>query len=88
MGAASCEATTTLTFSEDGIFNISANGALCDMFYDPNRKSVTWTRENDQIKVSSAPGAPYTLKGNKLIQITTFTSGGSTYTLVRIYGAK
>lgn len=88
MGPASCAATTTLTFSEDGIFTSSANGALCDRFYDPKAAPATWSREGNQIIISSMTGSPYTIKGNTLTHTTTFTSGGTTYTLVQVYKAK
>ena len=52
MGPASCAATTTLTFSEDGIFTSSANGALCDRFYDLKAAPATWSREGNQIIIS------------------------------------
>ncbi|RZK20244.1 MAG: hypothetical protein EOO86_05060 [Pedobacter sp.] len=88
MGSASCEATTTLYFSEEGVFSSSANGALCDLFYNPNSKPIIWTREENQIKISSQPNSPYILNGNKLTQTTTTASGGIVYTFVRVYKAK
>ncbi|RZL33779.1 MAG: hypothetical protein EOO96_11530 [Pedobacter sp.] len=88
-GPSSCEATTTLIFSADGIFTQSANGALCDLFQLPNSKPVTWTREGNQILISSAPQFPYTLSGNKLTQTkTSVASGGTVYTFEYVYSSK
>lgn len=89
MGPQSCAATTTLTFSDKGIFTSGSNGALCDLFYDPNSKPITWTREGEQITISSSPQSPFTLKGNKLTRTTTTTSaGGTVYTFEYVYKAQ
>jgi hypothetical protein len=88
-GPASCEATTTLTFSKDGIFTSGANGALCDLYVNPNAAAVTWRRDGNQIYLSSAPNDPIIQNGNTLTQtIKNDQAGIGTYTIVRVYKAQ
>lgn len=88
MGPSSCEATATLSFSENGIFSIAYNGALCDQYTDPDAKPVTWKRDGDKIILSSYADQPLVLNNNKLTATSSFSAaGGSTYTVVRVYKA-
>jgi hypothetical protein len=88
-GPGSCEATTILTFSKDGIFTSGANGALCDLFVNPNASAVTWRRDGNQIYLSSAPKDPIIQNGNTLTQtIKNAQTNGDTYTVVRVFKAK
>lgn len=89
MGPASCEATAILSFSKEGVFTQGSNGALCDLFYSPNSKPITWSREGDQITISSSPQSPFTISGNRLTRTTNTTSaGGIVYRLEYVYKSK
>jgi hypothetical protein len=89
MGPGSCDATLELLFHPDGSFTQGSNGALCDLSYDPNNKtSITWSRNNERIILSTSPDAPFNLSGNYLTRKIKINSGGTVYTLVQVYKAK
>jgi len=88
MGPQSCEATMELSFAADGTFTQTSNGALCDLYYDPKNKPVTWSRNNDRIVLSSSPDFSFIQSGNTLSSTSYITNDGTTYTLVRVYKAK
>jgi hypothetical protein len=88
-GPGSCEANTILTFSKDGNFTSSSNGALCDLYVDPKAPAITWRRDGDQIFLSSAPSSPMLQSGEKLSHTTNnIQADGTVYTILRIYKAK
>jgi hypothetical protein len=89
MGPESCDATLELSFHPNGSFAQGSNGALCDLSYDPdNKTSITWSRNNEQIILSTSPDSPFNLSGNYLTRTTKKNSGGTVYTLVQVYKAK
>jgi hypothetical protein len=89
MGPGSCEANWELSFAVNGTFSQGSNGALCDLFNDPNMQtSVTWKRNNDQIIISTSPDSPFLMSGNKLTRTTKIDAEGKVYALVQVYKAK
>ena len=87
MGQASCVANMMMTFSTDGTYTIGSNGALCDMAVSTDLK--TWTRNGDQIILSSDRNSPMVLNGKKLTQtISLPATSGTGYTIVYVYKAQ
>lgn len=88
-GSGSCLASNyTYVFLASGIYQVSSNGALCDMA--PNSDSQKWTKEGDKITLTHGSGASReaTVDGNKMEQVTTFSEGGTTYTVKYTFKAK
>jgi len=87
MGPSSCVSNSIMSFSSEGTYFWSSNGALCDLLSDTSVK--TWKREGDQIFLSDMPKYPMTLKGDRLIQTTSSTTtDGIIYTFVFVYKSK
>ncbi|MBE5319601.1 hypothetical protein IM793_10545 [Pedobacter sp. MR2016-19] len=86
MGLSSCESNSMISFSSEGTYVWSSNGALCDMLSDTSIK--TWKRDGDQIFLSAMPKSPMTLKGDRLIQTTSTPAAGIIYTFVYVYKSR
>nr|WP_315420571.1 hypothetical protein [uncultured Pedobacter sp.] len=87
MGPSSCVSNSMISFSSEGTYVWSSNGALCDLLSDTSIK--TWKRDGDQIFLSSAPQSPLILSGDKLTQTTsTPLQGGIIYTFVYVYKSR
>jgi hypothetical protein len=78
----------TYIFLTTGIYQVSSNGALCDMAM--NSSSQKWTKEGDKITLKNGYGSNIeaTVEGNKMEQTSTFSKEGITYTVKYTYKAK
>lgn len=86
MGPNSCAATMKLLFANDGTFTSGANGALCDMI--SKMQMNRWTKNGNQIILSTSPDSPMSLKGGKLTQTVVMPAqNGVVYTFVHVYKA-
>lgn len=82
-----CSKNFTYVFYENGIFEFSSNGSLCDMI--ANSKLQKWKRDGDQITLDygnvGATEIILKVKENALIHTSQFTSNGKDYTLASTY---
>ncbi|WP_379087262.1 hypothetical protein [Pedobacter sp. UC225_65] len=88
-GPHSCLANNyTYVFLTTGTYQVSSNGALCDMV--ANSSSQKWTKEGDKIILANGYGSnrEATVEGNKMEQTSTFSKEGITYTVKYTYKAK
>lgn len=78
----------TLSFYDNGSFNISSNGPLCDLFAPSSKNS--WIISGNDIKLNNGMGNESVVKlnGNTITDINTFQQNGITYTVIYIYKAK
>lgn len=84
-GAGSCLASNyTYVFLKSGIFEVSSNGALCDMV--ANTTNQKWTKQDDQLILNGT--SRFTIKGNTIENIAAFTANGIDYTVVYTFKAK
>jgi len=89
-GEGSCLASNyTMIFLSTGIFQISSNGALCDMV--ANTKDQKWAKEKNKITLTGNNYLNYNpliVDGNTMVQTNTFTQNNVNYTVVYTYKAK
>ena len=78
----------TLSFYDNGSFNISSNGPLCDLFVPAAKTS--WIVSGNDIRLNDGMGneSVFKLDGNTITDINTFQQNGVTYTITYIYKAK
>lgn len=88
-GAGSCLASNyTYEFLANGIYQVSSNGALCDMV--GNSDSQKWTKEGAKITLTNGYGrnSEATVEGDRMEQTSTFSKEGITYTVNYTFKAK
>ena len=78
----------TISFFENGVYAISANGPLCDMV--PNSNIQKWSKSGNVITLNNGYGASTQLipAGNNLIQTFNTTNLGVNYKIVFVYKPK
>lgn len=85
-----CTKNFTYTFYDTGIFDVSSNGALCDMVANSN--SQKWKLEGDQIIIDYtnviSQSASLKIRGNTLTQTSNLKINEINYSLTSTYEAK
>lgn len=89
-----CTKDFTYTFHETGLYTVSSNGALCDMFN--NHDAQKWKLEGNQLilqhgNIVTFDGSSMinlTINKNTLVSTYTLTSGGISHTITSTYIAQ
>ena len=88
-----CTKNFTYTFHETGLYTVSSNGALCDMFN--NHDAQIWKLEGNQLILEHGNAVTYgssiiqlSMNKNMLIHTTSLTSGGINHTITSTYIAQ
>ena len=87
-----CTKNLTYTFHETGLYTVSSNGALCDMFN--NHDAQKWKLEGNQLILQSgyvtseSSIIKLTINKSTLVNTFTLTSGGINHTITSTYIAQ
>lgn len=83
-----CTRNNTLSFSENGVFYVSSNGALCDML--ANNDSQKWIKTDQKLLLKYGDGyeVEHVVEKDKMINTSTMVIGDKSYSLVTIRKAE
>ncbi len=84
----SCAKNYTISFTKNGIFSVSSNGALCDM--KSNDELQKWLRGGDKLSLNFGNDSvtSLTIRGDSLVGGMTLVINGKSYQVVSTYRAK